>query len=190
MNMKKAFIFLLQPILMAVFVFILKPGSAGNKHLPQDYHSSNADTMNSVDEKFLVASAENSLEEIMFSQLAQQNSMLTEIKELAKTIGSTQTNNLNKIKAFASKGHVIVPSVLNEQSNKVYKKLGNKMSSEFDKEYTDWLVTNYKEIVAQYETETLDSGDDEIKSWALTSLTELRSHLEQAIQCQKKCNKM
>lgn len=148
------------------------------------------DTIISSEENFLMTSSENSLEEIMFSQLALQNSSMVEIKDLAKTVGSTHTNNLNRIKTIASKHQVIVPSVLNEEANKSYKKLGNKTGADFEKEYSDWLVTSYKENIALFEKATQDAGNDEIKSWALTALPELRTQLEQAIQCQKKCNKM
>ncbi|MEP7321893.1 MAG: DUF4142 domain-containing protein [Saprospiraceae bacterium] len=148
------------------------------------------DTIISYDENFLVTSSEYSLEEIMFSQLALQNCAMAEIKDLAKTVGSTQTNNLNKIKTIASKHQVIVPSVLGEQANKSYKKLGNKTGADFDKEYSEWLVTSYKENIVLFEKATQEGGNDEIKSWTLTALPELRTQLEQAILCQKKCNKM
>ena len=60
----------------------------------------------------------------------------------------------------------------------------------FDKENTDMMVKGHKDAIETFEKAAADATDADIKQWAAASLPTLRTHLDYAMICQKKYDKM
>lgn len=141
------------------------------------------------DAQFLVNAAEISLEEIRLGELAQQNSKMADVKEMGKMMVNAHTKSLADLKALAMKKSITIPTAPTEDVEEAYKKLTDK-NTKFDKEYSDMMVKGHKDAIETFEKASTDATDADIKQWAASSLPTLRTHLDYAMICQKKYEKM
>jgi len=137
------------------------------------------------DANFLVSAAEINLEEIHLGELARKNGRTTYIKELGKTIGAVHTKSLNDLTALAKSKMISIPTSLTYHAQETYKKLNEKSGHEFDKAYTDMMVSEHKVVISTFEKIATDGNDTDIKNWAKVTLPDFRTHLDFSIDCQK-----
>lgn len=142
------------------------------------------------DAQFLVNAAEINLEEIQLGQLAQQNGITTHVKELGKMMVVAYTKSQKDLTALAKSKMITIPTSPTENAQDAYKKLNERTGNDFDKTYADMMVSKHKDAISAFEKVSTDGNDADIKNWATVSLTDLRSHLDHSIDCQKKCNEM
>lgn len=141
--------------------------------------------------KFLVKAAEINLEEISLGKLAQDKSTNADVKELGKMMHKAHTKALADLKALAAKKGISIPSTETEDTKNAYEKLNGKTEQKaFNKSYADMMVDGHKKAVDLFEKQSTESSDVEIREWATSMLPELRTHLDQAIAVQAKCDKM
>ncbi len=160
------------------------------KDVAEEHNEAKFDnTNNEKDAKFLVNAAEINLEEIKLGQLAQQNSMMTVVKELGKMMEEAHSKSMNELTALANKKLITIPTSATDEAKDAYKKLSTKSGMDFDKEYCDMMVSGHKDAIAAFEKASTESFDEDIKTWATATLPTLRTHLDHAIICQKKCEK-
>lgn len=141
------------------------------------------------DAQFLVDAAEINMEEIQLGQVAQLISGTTHIKELGKMMEVSHAKSLNDLTTLAKKKMITIPTSATDDGQEAYKKLQNKSGIDFDKEYADMMVSGHKEAIAMFEKASTESNDIDIKNWAISTLPVLRTHLDNAINCQKMCEK-
>ena len=141
------------------------------------------------DAQFLVNAAEISLEEIRLGQLAQKNSKMADVKEMGKMMENAHTKSLADLKALAMKKSITIPTAPTNDAEEAYKKLTDK-DTKFDKEYSDMMVKGHKDAIETFEKASNDATDADIKQWAASALPTLRTHLDYAMICQKKYDKM
>ena len=141
------------------------------------------------DAQFLVNAAEISLEEIRLGKLAQQNSKMADVKEMGKMMENAHTKSFEDLKALAMKKAITIPTAPTDNVEEAYKKLTDK-NTKFDKEYSDMMVKGHKDAIEKFEKASTDATDEDIKKWAAATLPTLRTHLDYAMICQKKYDKM
>jgi putative membrane protein len=142
------------------------------------------------DAQFLVKAAEINLEEIELGQLAQQKSMMIDVRELGKMMEKDHSQSMNDLTALARKKLITIPATPTPAAEEAYKKLINKSETTFDKEYCTMMISGHKDAIAMFEKESRESNDADIRQWATETLPHLHMHLEHAIACQSKCEKM
>jgi len=145
---------------------------------------------NEKDAQFLVDAAEINREEISLGQLAQQKGTSSHVKELGKMLEDAHTKSLNDLTAMAKTKNISIPTSQTENGNDAYNKLNNKSGNDFGKEYSSMMVNEHKKAIELFEKAAMDCTDLDIKTWARETLPSLRTHLDQAIVCQKECEKM
>jgi putative membrane protein len=161
------------------------------KNVAEEHNNAKfGDNKQEKDAQFLVNAAEINLEEISLGQLAQQNGTTTHAKELGKMMEDAHTKALNDLTALAKKKMITIPTSPTDNAQNDYKKLNDKSGINFDKEYADMMVSGHKDAIAVFEKASTDCSDSDIKEWATAMLPNLRAHLDHAIDCQKKCEKM
>ena len=62
----------------------------------------------------------------------------------------------------------------------------NTLEVNFDVEYCNMMVDGHKNAIKEFDQASTESTDLDIKEWAINTLPYLKSHLEQALICQKK----
>lgn len=145
---------------------------------------------NEKDAQFLVNASEISMEEITLGQLAQQKGSSNHVKELGKMMEESHTKSLAQLTALAQTKSISLPTSETENSKEVYKKLSGKSGNDFGKEYSSMMVNGHKKAIELFEKASTECSDPDIKAWAAATLPILRTHLDQAMICQKQCDKM
>jgi putative membrane protein len=97
---------------------------------------------------------------------------------------------LTDLTALAQTKNISLPTSQTENGIEAYKKLNNKSGNYFGKEYSSMMVTEHKKAIDLFEKASTDCTDPDIKAWAAATLPTLRIHLDQAMICQKECEKM
>jgi putative membrane protein len=165
--------------------------STDTKEVAQEANEIKFDNTNTEkDAKFLVNAAEINLEEIKLGQLAQQKGTMTDVKELGKMMEQAHSKAMAETDSLAKKMLITIPASPTENALEAYKKLNNKSGTAFDKAYCSMMVSGHKDAISLFEKAAADLNNAGIKQWAATMLPGLRTHLEHAITCQKKCEAM
>lgn len=142
------------------------------------------------DAQFLVNAAEISMEEIQLGILAQQRGGSSDVQELGRMMEEAHTESLNDLTALAKGKMISIPTTPSNNANDAYKELNEETGNDFDKAYTNKMVKGHKDAIETFEKASKECNDADIKNWATTSLPNLRNHLNQSIECQKKSDKM
>jgi len=196
--MKKISYFKEAMLLVTLFTTVSLITSCGNSQQPKDtkvvakeLNDEKFDNnKQEKDAQFLVNASEINMEEIQLGQLAQQNGTTTHVKELGKMMEDAHTKSQNDLTALAKSKMITIPTSLTEDAQEAYKKLSEKSGNDFDKTYSDMMVSKHKDAIAAFEKAATDANDTDIKNWATVSLPDLRTHLEKSTDCQKKCSEM
>jgi len=164
---------------------------ADTKDVAEEHNDAKFDkNSNEKDAQFLVNAAEINLEEISLGKLAQEKSSMNHVKELGKMMEDSHTKLLTDLTALAQTKNISLPTSQTENGIEAYKKLNNKSGNDFGKEYSSMMVTEHKKAIDLFEKASTDCTDPDIKAWAAATLPTLRIHLDQAMICQKECEKM
>jgi len=183
-------------IMLLTLLIISTPSCSSNNNKSEDTkevtenNGTNDSGTENKDAQFLVDAAKINLEEIKLGQLAQQNSMMPNVKEMGKMMETEHTQCLNSLKALSEKKTVILPTSLTKEGEETYEKLLNISGADFDKKYCELMVDGHKNAISMFEKVTTDSNDPDIRAWASETLPSLRKHLDHALNCQKNCSKM
>lgn len=137
--------------------------------------------------KFLVDAAEIHLKQIRLAQLAQQEGKQIDVKELGKMMEKINSKTFNRLQEIAVEKSISIPATITIQGLETAEFLDTKSGLSFDKEYCDIMVVNQKEAIKVFEEISEQTNDLDIQVWALSTLPDLRKHLQYARTCQKKC---
>ncbi|WP_044117712.1 DUF4142 domain-containing protein [Alkaliflexus imshenetskii] len=141
------------------------------------------------DAQFIVNAAEINMAQIQLGQLAQQRGQSTHVKELGKNLEDAYTMSLKNLTTLADSKRITIPTATTNKVRNAYNDLNNKSGNDFDKAYADMMVNKHKDAIAIFEKATTDRYDRDINNWAIATLSDLRTNLNQSIDCQTKCTK-
>jgi putative membrane protein len=160
------------------------------KEIAEDSNDQKFSDAKEDDAEFLVSAAEINLEEIELGQLAQKNSTMPDVIELGKMMEAEHVKALQDLQTLASKKQITIPTTITDDGKDAYNKLKDKKGSDFDNDYCDMMVKGHKYAISKFEKAATDAKDAEIKSWAITMLPALRTHLEHSTVCEDKCKQI
>lgn len=195
----KKLTFIKEKMIQATFVVsILLVTSCGLNQQPTDTkmvaeerNEERFDTnMQKDDAQFLVNAAENNLKQINLGQLAQQKGYTTHVKELGKMMEDAHTNSQRELTSLAKRKMIAIPASATDEAKEASVELGAKSGNDFDKAYADMMVNDHADAIEAFEIATTACDDTDLNTWARASLPGLRKHLDQATDCQKKCDEL
>jgi putative membrane protein len=166
------------------------PKPENTKEVAEEHNDAKFSADKEKDAQFVVNATEINLEEIELARLAQQRGVTAEVKDLAKMIEQMHTQSQGELTGLAKTKVITIPVAITDKGKEAVKTLDGKTGVKFDKEYCDMLVNNHKDAITKYEKEAAESNDVDIKNWVNATLVTLRTHLDKAITCQKKCDKL
>lgn len=143
------------------------------------------DTNKEDDAEFIVDAATMDLKNIELAKLAMRSSN-ADIKANTKMMEDAHTKSYNEIKMVAEQKSIAIPLSIGTDAISEYKDLNDKTGADFDKKYLDIMVDNHEKEIKRYEKYIDNSKDPEIKTWAGTTLTELRAHLDHTKELKEK----
>ena len=166
------------------------PKSEDTKEVANEHNDAKFENTKETDAQFLVNAAEMNLEEIQLGQLAQNKGSMAHVKELGLMMEKGHTGSLKEVQLLAGKKQITLPASLTNDGQLAYKKLVDKSGADFEKAYADMMVDHHKAAIKKFEAASTGATDLDIRAWAASMLTVLRTHLDSALTCQKECQKM
>ncbi|MFN0030997.1 MAG: DUF4142 domain-containing protein [Flavobacteriales bacterium] len=142
------------------------------------------------DAQFLVDATELNLQEIKLGQLAQQYSTNKEVQHLGEMMEDAHTIFLIEITELARTKKVTVPTALTDNGQKAYDLLSKKSGINFDRGYCNGAVMHHEEAIKKFETTAKESTDEQLQTWTVNTLRNLRMRLDHAKTCKNNCDQM
>ncbi len=137
------------------------------------------------DPEFLRDAASINLEEIRISELALTMATMQETKDMAQMMVTDHKAAYAQLTALAAAKGVSIPTSADDEANRKHERLSKKEGADFDKDYSDMLVTSHKAAINRFERAVSDCDDAAVVSWASSILPKLKEHLTHAEHCQE-----
>lgn len=160
----------------------------GSKEIAEERNEAKSEnSKKEKDAQFLVNAAEINLEQIKLGELASRKGSTSHVKELGQNMEEAHSKSFSDLRALAEEKRMSIPKSATSDANDSYMDLNGKSAKDFDKAYAVKMVSSHKSAISTFEKASKDCDDKDVKNWAISTLPELRRHLNLAIECQEKC---
>ncbi len=130
------------------------------------------------DAEFLVEAASGGMLEVQLANLALQKASSPQVKEFARMMIEDHGKANNELKALAASKNVTLPTALIDKHQKILNDLQNEKGADFDKKYVNEMVSDHKDDVDEFEEESKDANDPDVRAFAAKTLPTLKKHLQ------------
>ncbi|MEF9478486.1 DUF4142 domain-containing protein [Chryseobacterium sp. 1B4] len=137
-------------------------------------------TLSDQDKKFADAAAIGGLMEVMMGKLAATNAENSVVKSLGAMMVTDHSKANDELKKWASGAGYTLPAALDAEKQKMYDDLKAKKGKDFDKKYTDLMVSDHKEDIEAFRKEASEGKESSLKSFAGKTLPTLEHHLQES----------
>ncbi|WP_418124479.1 DUF4142 domain-containing protein [Chryseobacterium sp. PTM-20240506] len=137
-------------------------------------------SLSDQDKKFADGAAQGGLMEVMMGKLAATNASDKNVKNLGEMMVKDHSKANEELKSWASTVGYTLPTSLDAEKQKKYDELKSKKGAEFDRMYSDLMVSDHKEDIAEFKKEAADGQEASLKSFASKTLPTLDHHLMEA----------
>ena len=142
------------------------------------------------DASFAVNAAMGGMEEVQFGRLAGQKASAQDVKDFGAMMVKDHTMGGEKLKAVAASKNLTLPDSLSADMQKEMADLQAKNGKDFDKAYMSMMVDDHKKDIKDFEDESKNGSDADIRGFADSSLHMLHMHLDAAEKCHNMMKKM
>ena len=129
---------------------------------------------------FASNAAQGGMAEVEMGRLAAQRASDPEVKAFGERMVSDHSRANGELKSVASKKGLQLPTDMNSEQKSEIDKLSKLSGAEFDKQYMSAMVDDHKKDVKEFETQSKEGNDADIKSFAARTLPTLQEHLKMA----------
>ncbi|WP_172279177.1 DUF4142 domain-containing protein [Chryseobacterium sp. LAM-KRS1] len=137
-------------------------------------------SLSDQDKKFADGAAQGGLMEVMMGKLAATNASDKNVKNLGEMMVKDHSKANEELKSWASTVGYTLPTSLDAEKQNKYDELKSKKGVEFDRMYSDLMVSDHKEDIAEFKKEAADGQEASLKSFASKTLPTLDHHLMEA----------
>jgi len=145
--------------------------------VPTTNTGSASTALNDQDKKFADAAARGGMMEVMMGDLAVKTSTNASVKALGEMMSRDHGKANEELKKWASASGYTLPTSLNAEQQKKHDELKTKKGTEFDKMYTDLMVSDHKKDIADFKKEASEGSETSLKGFASKTLPTLEHHL-------------
>jgi putative membrane protein len=85
-----------------------------------------------------------------------------------------------ELKKMATQKNITVPTSMGAEKQKEFDKLNQKKGAEFDKAYSDMMVSDHEKDLKLFKKEAEEGSDKDLKTWAKGKVLVLEHHLMMA----------
>lgn len=170
-----------------VFAMLTMFGCKGDeqvdsKEIAMDLNKPKNDLAKEQDERFLVRVAEIDFEQILVGKLAYQRASSVDVKEFAKSVEDAHRASKSELGSMAIMKSIAVPSTPTKSAHEAYDKFNAIAVEDFDAAYLSNVIANHNEAIRLFEDCIKGNNDQDIRTWAIGKLPELRKHLTKAME--------
>lgn len=166
------------------------PSDSGTMSMPADsastsQNTSETSTLNDQDKKFADAAAKGGMMEVMAGELAVKNAVNPSVKALGEMMVEDHSKANEELKQWASANAYTLPANIDADQQKKYDALKAKKGADFDRMYTDQMVTDHQKTIADFKKESSEGGNASLKAFADKKLPALEHHLMESEKAKK-----
>mgnify|MGYP001338045247 CR=1 FL=1 len=133
------------------------------------------------DTVFVKNAMEGGIAEVMFGNLALEQSTNEPVRQFAKMLVSEHQKANNQLKKLTRRGdYGDLPDGPSESARESYKRISNLNGAEFDKEFAKYMVEEHEKTINVFLRQIESGKDKQLKTWAGKTLPLLQKHLEHA----------
>ncbi|HEU5146660.1 MAG TPA: DUF4142 domain-containing protein [Chryseosolibacter sp.] len=182
--MKKGIVCFLMSGLMFIGVSC-GDGKKDSAEVAEDQNEETVDNNKEDDAEFAVEAADAGMLEVQLGTLAATKASSAQVKQYAQMMVDEHSKANEELKSLAQTKNITLPTTLSNESQRIYDNFKDKTGEDFDKEYIDQMVKDHREVIDEFEDESKEGNDPEIKSWASSKLVALQNHLQEAERLQE-----
>ncbi|HEY0511567.1 MAG TPA: DUF4142 domain-containing protein [Thermoanaerobaculia bacterium] len=142
--------------------------------------STSSSKLSAGDTKFVKEAASGGMEEVELGKLAASQGSDPDVKSFGQKMVDDHSKANDQLKQIASQKGVTLPTGLNNMQKHDQAKLAKLSGGAFDRAYISMMVKDHKKDVADFQKESKNAKDSDIKSFASSTLPTLQDHLKMA----------
>jgi putative membrane protein len=136
--------------------------------------------VSATDTRFIKEAAMGGMEEVQLGQLAVQKASNGDVKTFGQRMVDDHTKANTQLQQIASQKGVTVASKLSAPKQKDVDKLSKLNGAAFDRSYMSMMVKDHVKDVAEFQKESKNAKDSDVKGFAAATLPTLQDHLKMA----------
>jgi len=152
-----------------------KPATHATMHSEQS-----AKTVAPADKAFAHEAAIGGMAEVALGNLAKEKASSPDVKAFGDRMVNDHGKANDQLKDWAQKNDVTLPTQLDAKHKALQDRLSKLSGDAFDKAYMRAMLTDHKEDVAKFRTESKSARNSDLKEWAGDTLPTLQDHLKMA----------
>jgi putative membrane protein len=136
--------------------------------------------------RFTTNAVQGGLAEVELGRLATQRAGDTSVREFGARMVADHSRANTELKSIAGQKGIQLPTEMNSEQKSEVDKLSKMSGAEFDKEYMSAMLKDHETDVKDFDTQSKEGNDPEIKAFAGKTLPTLQQHLKMAQQAAQK----
>ncbi len=135
----------------------------------------------SDDYQFVKSAIEDGIAEVLFGNLALEQSATEPVRQLAEMLVTDHQKANSQLKKIVKrKNYTDLPDASSASSRANYTRISNLSGTEFDKAFARQMVEDHEKTVNAFLRQIENGKDKQLTSWARKTLPTLQKHLEHA----------
>jgi putative membrane protein len=148
--------------------------------------SSASTPVDPADSDFMTKAAQGGMAEVSLGQLASSKATDPGVKAFGDRMVTDHTRLGDELKQLAQTKGVTLPTDVDDEAKKTSDKLSKLTGKAFDKEYISDMVKDHEKDVKEFEKQSKEAKDADLKTWVTNSLPTLQDHLKMAKETKAK----
>jgi putative membrane protein len=180
-NMKKLFI--LAMFSMMALAACDSKKAEDSKEVAEEQNEAKFDsTSDDMDDdaEMAVDYADGGMLEVKLGELAQTNGSAAAVKDFGMMMTKDHGMSNSEFEKIAEKHNISLPTVLSEDSQKLYDKLSGMRGADFDKEYIKEMVTAHEKTLENLKEQAEEGKNMDLKTFANSKIATVEKHLMEA----------
>jgi putative membrane protein len=130
------------------------------------------------DAKFAADAAAGGMAEVELGKLAAQKGGTDAVKQFGQKMVDDHSKANEELKQVASKDNLTIPSTLDAKHQARIEKLSKLSGDQFDKAYIKDQLKDHKKDVREFQAESENGSNPDVKAFAAKTLPVLQQHLQ------------
>jgi putative membrane protein len=142
--------------------------------------TSTASSLDPGDKEFMTKAAQGGMAEVMLGQMASSKGTSPDVKNFGNRMVSDHGKANDELKQLAQNKGLTLPSDTDKEHKEAADKLSKANGKDFDKAYISNMVEDHEKDVKEFEKQSKDAKDADLKAWVTKTLPTLQDHLKMA----------
>jgi putative membrane protein len=184
--MKQSLMILTLLALMCVGCNTNKAATPDNSSTNQPPASAAAAPSTNPDQDFITNAAKGNREEVELGKMVAAKTKDPNVRQFAQMMVKDHTAALNELTQLAQSKNITLPDGLPDDASALQSRLSSDTGKTFDKDYVSAMVDDHKKDVSEFQGQSQNAKDPDVKQWAAKTLPTLQKHLDKVQQLDAK----